>query len=166
MATLIGDMVDQYFDHLGTKAAYTALGLNEFRRMDGNVLDWDRLDELRHSDLPAHAVGEVRMVNRVIAEPANIMWTVTADMALIYQAKGPLHEAPSAESEAALWVIMDILADRATRVSGIGGTTAISTYDFELTGVHPIRPSDTSRGFALWAYTWRVAMSKSRRASA
>ena len=162
MSSILATTVNGAFDFLGNDAGYTALGLKEFRRVDGNSFEWEDLRQMRSSDLPALAVTNITGSNRVIAEPANIMWTFTVDLALLYQANANLKSSPSTTSEAALWVILDLLLARTARSSGLSGVC--STYDLNLTGVHPIKPGEDVRGVSVWAYTFRLALSRSRQA--
>lgn len=135
MVTPLKDMEVAFWNYLTSKAAYTALGLKEFRTYDGNRLPFDRDTGLwPASDLPAISL-ELESWDKTITgldtseDPATSLighkLQSTCRGLIVY--RGPTRDA----FEAGVMVIREILDSRAAHAAGLGNTAAVEDYEVE-----------------------------------
>lgn len=160
MSTLFSPMVNAYWDHLNNDADYQALGLTEFRRIDGRLFQPLNTDDLSLTDLPAHACDSIKSVPELVTTPATWDIVTTLEGSIWYEATGSINEQSSEEIEHALAVIFDRLHGPLAVMSGMGD--AVREYTFTFDDVQPIYPEDGDMIPAFWMANYTIVLRKIR----
>lgn len=157
MSGILSGPINAFFDYLGTKSAYTDLGLKEFRRVDGQVLDIER-DEIAESWLPLISVDRVGFETDDSFQPGgetNV--EVEADLTILYRAEGSFGAQAVTGCEAAIEAIYDTINARLAKQTHFGAPALIDSARLTIDQLHPVfEAGEDGEGVPVF---WRAAMS-------
>ncbi len=138
MSGIVLPGLEAFFDFLATSADYRALGLVEYRFVDGNVLDLEA-DQIPASSPRIITVDRIRAGSRAINQTAGqFELEVEAGLSLCYEALGPAGARGLRELDEALRVIFRVVNSRLAKQSSLGAGSIVKSYELALGGLGPM----------------------------
>ena len=153
MSGIVVGPITAFFDFLAGKDDYLALGLEEFRLIDGKVLDLEK-DWIPASMPRILTVDRLRAASRSINQTAGqYVVEVEASLSLCYQAEGGAGERSLADIDLALEVIFGLVNGKLAKQSALGAGSIIRRYELALGEFAPmfeIVAGEVSQEVAFW----------------
>jgi len=160
MSMLFSPMISDFWDHLNNDADYAALGLTEFRRMDGRIFEPQFAEEISDTDLPIHACDSIKVVPVLVTSPGTWDIETTLTGSLWFAADGPIGTEASSEIEDAMAKVFDSLHSPTTVLTGIGSN--VREYEFIMDDITPIYADETQSILAYWTASYTLTLKKIR----
>lgn len=164
MTGIVIPPLQAFFDFLATKSAYLELGLREFRRYDGEVLELEH-DEVAADQFPALTVDSFEAENVALNQPAGQhLVEVRVELSLLYAATGHAGERAMNDCDEAAGTIFDLVSSRLAKSGGLASGGLIHAHDLRLSGFGPVREVRNGRlaDIVFWKAGLELSLSQQR----
>lgn len=148
MATPFTDMETGLWAHFNANAAYTALGLTEYRTYDGNVYPWDTEGDAKSKAKLPVIIGELVEAGIIDRTAAGIQMQTVIQFTVVYAVQSGAQS--RAALEAGVAVILDLLTEPQNRPEDTSAD--IWETSFTTPVMVPERSGETGN-----VYQWRAA---------
>lgn len=155
------EAIEAFWDYIGSKTAYTDLGLTEFRGYDGHVLPVKEDGSIDANDLPGMYVDSFDIGiddQDTTPETEIVEVTMQGGVAFINTAMHKDHSSLLCMS--AMMTLHDVILNREAIETnlGTGPGGAIDRYGFRTTGMVPVPSVQNPAEVLYWDGTWELVL--------